>query len=48
MATLTRRVVLRFDIAQYAVLEREASANGQSVAAFIRETVDIWLRERAT
>lgn len=44
MPTLDRRVQVLFDPAQYAALEREASAKNQSVAAVIREAVDERLR----
>lgn len=44
MATLDRRVQVLFDPAQYAALEREASATNKSVGAIVREAVSDRLR----
>lgn len=48
MATLDRRVQVRFDSAQYAALEHEAATQNQSVAAVIREAVAERLRQPRT
>lgn len=48
MATLDRRVQVLFDPAQYAALEREASATNKSVGAIVREAVSDRLRASTT
>lgn len=40
MATLEKRVQVLFSVEQYARLEAEAAAEGMSVGAYIRDSVD--------